>query len=659
MRALYPTGVNSEFGVVANKPVVTTIVSDTTTTTTTTGTVTTDGSGTTITTTGGGSVVIGTDNSLTVNGTPTTGTVVTDGGGVTTITTTTGTVITVTPVDGGGVIVDTSTPGHTETPITEVTPEANLPVTVAKFASSSNCRVELIGLGLGTIYCTYVPGVTGVLNVQWGTSAFTQGVNSVGSIYDYSVSVPSLTHSGSGLKFILGKEQVTVSFNYLSATNEIEVTLVGCKFISKTFNAQSNTTTIHTNTTSTGIVNAVGVLTSVTSIDNTPIVVGDPTPNTPPIIGDNGGTPITTPDLDEILTALGITFTPKSLLLTNKPSITDDLIVVGEPTDPIVNPTDPPTPVPPVEPNEVKAPWTMYFPVQVGGFVFALNSYDTGTETTGAMQLVKFDATTFAFISQVRISKRRIHWLSAHDGYIYSIGVSDIATNPTSNIQSFCKFDTDLNLVESIDIAYSAIPPFKWAQTTDGIWTSNRNLGLSNVPYNIGGHYASEIATPNIYSWVITDGTSLWYWGSSTVARFDISSNTTVNMNLTLVDGVVVGNYIYGITPTSGSVIPRFERWNKYSGARDGSFGYDMKNESFSNGYHQVHTDGRYIVFGAADIQVYDTVSNSIVYARPRNTYHQSMAAHFMAPGKLVIAVTDISYDQRNVIARYSLVVTL
>lgn len=663
MRALYPTGINSEFGVVANKPVITVKLSTTTTTTTITGVVTTGAGGEIIITTSTGTVIIiDTNNVVTIDGTVITGATVTGsvGTGLITITIPGDTTVTVTVTGGGTVTVDTTGTITTETVVPVVTPDANLPVTVVKFKVPADCSVELPGLGLPTFSCHVTTGVlvTDLLNIVYNGKGYEQIVQYFGQLYDFSVPdpIPTQRPNGDGITFVLGVEQVSVNFDFIKATGETVITIVGVSFVSKNFESSTGKTTVVMHTVAGHVVRAIGVLSSVTTTGNEVVTTGD---TTPVVIGLVNDTKLTETELAEALLSLGISFEPKSVLLTNKNTITDTIITIGEPTDPVITPTDPPTPVPPVAVNEVKAPWTMYFPVQVGGFVFALNSYDTGTETTGAMQLVKFDATTFAFISQVRISKRRIHWLSAHDGYIYSIGVSDLATNPTSNIQSFCKFDTDLNLVESIDLSYTAIPPFKWAQTTEGIWTGNRNIGLSNITYNIGSHSASEIATPNIYSWVITDGTSLWYWGSSTVVRFDISANNTVNMNLTLVDGVVVGEYIYGITPLDVGVIPKLERWHKYSGARDGLFGYEMKNESFSNGYHQVHTDGRYIVFGAADIQVYDTVSNSIVYSRPRNTYHMSMAAHFMAPGKLVIAVTDISYDQRNVIARYSLVVTL
>lgn len=605
MRALYPTGVNSEFGVVANKPVVTTIVSDTTTTTTTTGTVTTDGSGTTITT-GGGSVVIGTDNSVTINGTPTTGTVVTNGG-VTTITTGTGSVITVTPVGGGGVIVDTSTTGHTETPVIEVHPDSNLPVTVAKFKSP--CRVDALNFNINVpiFYCSVAlyDGSIDTITVSHGVHTYTKRVDSPTQNIFYDLEIYG----------------VTVSFSYIRATGETVVTLVGCTFSSKTFDTGTGETTVITHTKLGHIVKAIGILSTVTTTDNTPIILGDSTPDTPPIIGDSGGTPITNTDLNTILTSLGISFEPKIVLLTNKNVVTDTLITVGEPTDPVITPTDPPTPVPPIAVNEVKSTWTMYFPVKVGGFIFALNSYDSGTETTGAMQLVKFDATTLAFISQVRISNRRIHWLSAYGGNIYSIGIPDVGTNPTSNLMRFCKFDTDLNVLEDTNL-----PGFysKWAHPGDS-----------------------------------TD-TSVGTWGIIGDSPLTITSVTErpINVPVSLVDWVAVGDYIYGVPTTHTSKIT-FNRWGKYSGARDMSFEYDMGDESLSNRYHQVHTDGRYIVFGAANIQVYDTVSNSIVYSRPRNTYHMSKAAHFMAPGKLVIVVNDLSYDQRNVIAAYSLIVTL
>lgn len=660
MRALYPTGVNSGFGVVPTNPVVTTIVSDNTTTTTDTGSVTTDAGSTTITTTGGTTVVVDTGNVVTIGGTVVTGAVVTGtpGTGTSTVTTPGGTTITIIDTGGGTVIVDTTITGHEETGTTVVNPGDNLPVTILRFKSP--CSVEFPDMNFPTMSCVVQtnnsnPPDANIL-VSYDGLVHTQSVEGIGHTIDIHSTPYSETLGNTGeLVFSLGVDQVVVKFTYEKSTMETIITLIGCKYISKSFEVSTGKTTVVMNTVIGHVIRAIGILVSTSSSDNIVITTGETTPT---VIGLVNDVKLTATELTEALASIGISFEPTSVLLTNKSSITDTLITVGEPTDPIINPNDPPTPVPTVAVNEVKAPWTMYFPVKVGEFIFALNSFDSGTETTGAMQLVKFNATTLAFISQVRISKRRIHWLSSYGGHIYSVGVSDLATNPTSNIQSFCKFDTDLNLLESVDLPYTGTPPFKWAHTAEGLWTNNRNTWVGKITYTLSSHYASEISTPSIYSSVITDGSVLWYWGSSNLARYNIADAKTVAMNFTLLDGVVVGDYIYGITPTNNS-IPKLNRWHKYSGAIDVSFGYEMKNEPFSNGYHQVHTDGRYVVFGAADIQVYDTVSNSIVYTRPRNTYHMSKAAHFMAPGKLVIVVNDISYDQRSVIAAYSLVVTL
>lgn len=623
MRALYPTGVNSEFGVLITNPVVTTIVSDTATTTTDTGSVTTDAGGTTIITTGGTTVLVDTGNVVTIGGTVVTGAVVTGtpGTGTSTVTTPGGTTITIIDTGGGTVIVDTTITGHEETGTTVVNPGDNLPVTILRFKSP--CSVEFPDMNFPTMSCVVQtnnsnPPDANIL-VSYDGLVHTQSVEGIGHTLDIHSTPYSETLGTIGeLVFSLGVDQVVVKFTYEKSTMETIITLIGCKYISKSFEVSTGKTTVVMNTVVGHVIRAIGILVSTSSSDNTVITTGETTPT---VIGLVNDVKLTATELSEALASIGISFEPKSVLLTNKSSITDTLITVGEPTDPVITPTDPPTPVPTVAVNEVKATWTLYFPVKVGGFIFALNSFDSGTETTGAMQLVKFDATTLAYISQVRISNRRIHWLSAYDGYIYSIGIPDVGTNPTSNSMQFCKFDTNLNVVES-----TTLPGFysKWAHPGDGTDTS---VGTWNI---IGD------------------------------SPFRLTSVTErpINVPVGLVDWVAVGAYIYGVPVTHTSKIT-FNRWGKYSGAKDISFEYDMGNESFSNRYHQVHTDGRYIVFGSDNIQVYDTLSNSIVYTRPRNTYHMSKAAHFMAPGKLVIVVNDISYDQRSVIAAYSLVVTL